>query len=254
MKQQTTRIGLIGYGQIGKAVHAMIDKDAENGMEVVFIHDQYAGALQGVPDELVLEDLGGFMERQPNLVVEMAHPEVTRKWGKAIVEQSNYMLVSVTAMADPEVERMLQQTTRQCGTRVFIPHGGVVGMEQQFIRLRVVKIGAVQIADERVMDIWRLRFFQQRARDRTEIKSLLNYRRRRVQRARHQKIGCNSRLSAAAQQIGERVQLFRCRLGRKGNRQIPVKQREQFHYISALFHFGRIGQMSPPRLTNLCYF
>ena len=129
MKQQTTRIGLIGYGQIGKAVHAMIDKDVENGMEVVFIHDQYAGALKGVPDELALEDLGGFMERQPNLVVEMAHPEVTRKWGKAIVEQTNYMLVSVTAMADPEVERMLQQTTRQCGTRVFIPHGGVVGMD-----------------------------------------------------------------------------------------------------------------------------
>ena len=129
MSQQTTRIGLIGYGQIGKAVHAMIDQDPENGMEVVFIHDQVTAALNDVPEELIQEELGDFMKKKPDLVVEMAHPDVTRKWGKAIVEQTNYMLVSVTAMADPEVEEMLRQTTRQCGTRVFIPHGGVVGMD-----------------------------------------------------------------------------------------------------------------------------
>lgn len=129
MSQQTTRIGLVGYGQIGKAVHAMIDKDPDNGMEVVFIHDQAAAALKNVPAALALQDLGDFMKKKPDLVVEMAHPDITRQWGKTIVEQTNYMLVSVTAMADIEVEKALQETTRRCGTRVFIPHGGVVGMD-----------------------------------------------------------------------------------------------------------------------------
>ena len=129
MSQKVTRIGLIGYGQIGRAVHAMIDADASNGMEIVFIHDQFAEALQEAPDELVLEDLGDFEQKNPDLIVEMAHPDVTRQWGKTIVEKTNYMLVSVTAMADPEIEQQLQEATAQHGTRVFIPHGGVVGMD-----------------------------------------------------------------------------------------------------------------------------
>ena len=129
MSQKVTRIGLIGYGQIGRAVHAMIDADASNGMEIVFIHDQFAEALQEAPDELVLENLGDFEQKNPDLIVEMAHPDVTRQWGKTIVEKTNYMLVSVTAMADPEIEQQLQEATAQHGTRVFIPHGGVVGMD-----------------------------------------------------------------------------------------------------------------------------
>jgi aspartate dehydrogenase len=129
MSQKTTRVGLIGYGQIGKAVHAMIDKDPENGMEVVFIHDQSPAILEKIPGELALKELSAFMERQPDLVVEVAHPDITRKWGKTIVAQTNYVIVSVTALADPEVERDLVETTKKHGTRVFIPHGGVVGMD-----------------------------------------------------------------------------------------------------------------------------
>jgi len=129
MSQKTTRIGLIGYGQIGKAVHKMIGEQPDSGMEVVFVHDQSAAALDGVPDELVLEDLADFEAKSPNLIVEMAHPDVTRQWGKTILEKTNYMLVSVTAMADREVEQQLEETTRKRGTRCFIPHGGVVGMD-----------------------------------------------------------------------------------------------------------------------------
>ena len=49
MRQKSTRIGLIGYGQIGQVVHKMIDADADNGMEVVFVHDQMAAAVQTSP-------------------------------------------------------------------------------------------------------------------------------------------------------------------------------------------------------------
>jgi aspartate dehydrogenase len=129
MSQKMTRIGLIGYGQIGKAVHAMIDKDPDNGMEVVFIHDQSPAVLEKVPARLVLRELGNLMERNPDLVVEMAHPDITRNWGKMIVAQTNYVIVSVTALADPEVEELLVETSQKHGTRVFIPHGGVVGMD-----------------------------------------------------------------------------------------------------------------------------
>ena len=129
MPQKNTRIGLIGYGQIGCAVHQMIDKDPKNGMEVVFVHDQLTDRLADLPDALALKDLADFESRSPDLVVEMAHPMVTREWGKRILQKTNYMLISVTALADPEIEKMLEETTRKHGTRAFIPHGGVVGMD-----------------------------------------------------------------------------------------------------------------------------
>jgi aspartate dehydrogenase len=129
MAQKTTRIGLIGYGQIGTAVHQMIAADPANGMEVVFVHDQLAERLKDVPRNLVLEDLGKFADRKPDLVVEMAHPDVTRQWGAAILEKTNYMFISVTALADQGMEEKLLEITQRCGTRAFIPHGGVVGMD-----------------------------------------------------------------------------------------------------------------------------
>ena len=88
MSQQSTRIGLIGYGQIGQVVHKMIDADADNGMEVVFVHDQMAAAVQNLPADLCLADLSDFESRQPDLVVEMAHPDVTRQWGQTILEKN----------------------------------------------------------------------------------------------------------------------------------------------------------------------
>ena len=129
MAQASTRVGLIGYGQIGRAVHEMIEKDSDNGMSVVFVHDQMSDAIGSLPTDLVLEDLGDFASKTPDLVVEMAHPQVTRDWGRKLLEKTNYMLISVTALADPEIESMLESTTKEFGTRAFLPHGGVVGMD-----------------------------------------------------------------------------------------------------------------------------
>ena len=128
-KNDVTRIGLIGYGQIGAAVHDLIGANPAGGMEVVFIHDQDPSRLADVESDLALEDLGDFDSRSPDLVVEMAHPAVTREWGAAILQKTNYMFISVTALADAELESLLEETTREYGTRAFVPHGGVVGME-----------------------------------------------------------------------------------------------------------------------------
>ncbi len=129
MKHKTTRIGLVGYGQIGQAVHRMIEADTQNGMEVVFIHDRCPDAQAQAPPQLALEDLGDFTQSNPDLVVEMAHPDVSREWGCAILEKTDYLLVSVTAMADAQLEKQLLEAASRHGTRLFLPHGGVVGMD-----------------------------------------------------------------------------------------------------------------------------
>jgi phosphoglycerate dehydrogenase-like enzyme len=56
-----TKVGLIGYGLIGRAVHEMIEADPSNGIEVVFIHDAVEAALEGL-GPLALADLSKVRE------------------------------------------------------------------------------------------------------------------------------------------------------------------------------------------------
>ena len=132
MAKNTTRVGLIGYGLIGEAVRNMIDADAGNGMEVVFVNDQDTSRLKDLPAGLALEDLTGFGDRSADLIVEMAHPAVTREWGVKILEQTDYMFISVTALADQAIQDAIEATTAKHGTRAYVPHGGVAGMDALF--------------------------------------------------------------------------------------------------------------------------
>ena len=57
------------------------------------------------------------------------HPDVTRQWAATILSKTNYMFISVTALADAELEKTILDTAMANGTRAYVPHGGVVGMD-----------------------------------------------------------------------------------------------------------------------------
>ena len=129
MSDQKTRIGLIGLGQIGRDVYRRIQENPQTGMEVVFVHDQVAEAVADVPPELVLDDMNDFAAREPDLVIEMAHKEATKQWAPLILQKCDMMAVSVTVIADAESEALFKELTAKYGTRFYLPHGGVVGMD-----------------------------------------------------------------------------------------------------------------------------
>jgi aspartate dehydrogenase len=64
-----------------------------------------------------------------DLVVEVAHPEVSARLGVPILSCTSYMPCSVVALADEGLRNQLLATAEQAGTRLFIPHGTVVGMD-----------------------------------------------------------------------------------------------------------------------------
>jgi aspartate dehydrogenase len=128
----SARIGLIGLGYIGRYIYEQITSRPELGLEVAFVHELAAERLSGVPPEVVLKDIQAFASRRPDLVVEMAHPEVSRRHGEMFLRESDYMPLSMTAFADADLERRLVETARRNGTCLFIPHGAVVGLENIF--------------------------------------------------------------------------------------------------------------------------
>lgn len=124
------RIGLIGHGYIGKYVYEQIStRSVELGLQLGFVHDGRPDVLAEIPDDLALKDLSDVESRQVDLIVELAHPDVTRQHGERFLTITDYMPLSVTAFADAELNDRLQAVARDAGHRIFIPHGAVVGME-----------------------------------------------------------------------------------------------------------------------------
>lgn len=124
-----TRVGLIGLGFIGSQVYERVCAQPDLGLEVAFVHNRSPGRLQGVPAELVLEDLAQSPGRRADLVVEMAHPEYTRRYGEHFLSHSDYLPLSVTALADDGLRERLRGQAQRSGRHLYIPRGALMGTE-----------------------------------------------------------------------------------------------------------------------------
>ena len=100
MTTTKARIGLVGFGYIGSYVYSQIASRPELGLEITFVHDLAPERLAGLPPEAVLKDLKDFASRRPDLVVEMAHPGVTRQFGEMFLQKTDYLPLSITAFSD----------------------------------------------------------------------------------------------------------------------------------------------------------
>lgn len=123
------RVGIVGFGLIGSYVYEQIVARPELGLDVAFVHNRSPEKVAHLPPDVVLEDLADFGRRDPDLVVELAHASVTVAHGAAFLRKTDYMPLSLTALADAELERALLDTAQAHGTRLYIPHGAVVGLE-----------------------------------------------------------------------------------------------------------------------------
>jgi aspartate dehydrogenase len=123
------RIGLIGYGYIGRYIYEQVTTRPELGLDIGFVHNRSPGRVADLPADVVLPDLAGFAERDVQLVVELAHPDVTRHHGADFLGATDYMPLSLTAFADAALEQRLLGIARDAGTRLFVPHGAVIGLD-----------------------------------------------------------------------------------------------------------------------------
>ena len=124
-------IGIIGYGYLGKALHQGL---ADTGVEVSRIFNRSAERLAGLPDKVATTDMNEFMNAVVGLklVVELAHPDISKDWGERILEHSDYMPCSVAALADRALKERMLTTAANAGTRLLVPHGAVVGIDNLY--------------------------------------------------------------------------------------------------------------------------
>ena len=122
------RIGLIGFGFIGAELYRRIAA-SDRRDEVVFIHSRSRERLAGLPEEVILDDLSAAPDRSPDLIVEMAGPEVSCQYGTAFLAFADYMPLSLTALADEALCDRLTDAAGRSGRSLLVPHGALVGLD-----------------------------------------------------------------------------------------------------------------------------
>ena len=120
------RVGLIGYGFIGKAIYQRILENSDH-METAFVYTRDFKSLEGVDESHVIDRLEEAGSREPDLIVEMAHASITHAHGPRFLSFADYMPLSVTALAKDNVFTSIKDTAEAYGHQLYLPVGALVG-------------------------------------------------------------------------------------------------------------------------------
>jgi len=122
---------MIGYGQIGQALHTAIrDGVAGGAAEVVVVLVRDRSRHTPIVATPITDDLDEFLGFDVDLVVEVAGHAALRDYVLAVLEAGcDLLTVSVGAFADPAFLESVESTARRTGRRVLVPSGAIAGLD-----------------------------------------------------------------------------------------------------------------------------
>jgi len=118
------RIGVVGYGHLGQYLVENILKHPDLELAWVWNRSELHGRVQ---ENYILKDLADCANGDPDVIVEVAHPDITKQFGAKFLAASDFMIGSPTALADVELETVLAGAA--CKHGLYIPSGALWGGE-----------------------------------------------------------------------------------------------------------------------------
>eukprot|EP00003_Mantamonas_plastica_P011470 TRINITY_DN2118_c3_g1_i4.p1 TRINITY_DN2118_c3_g1~~TRINITY_DN2118_c3_g1_i4.p1 ORF type:complete len:198 (+),score=39.94 TRINITY_DN2118_c3_g1_i4:86-595(+) len=83
-----------------------------------------------IDPSLILDDLNDVTKHQVDIIVEVAHPSITKEYGPLFVSHADYFVGSPTAFADQDVEDALRAAAEnEQGHGVYVPSGAFWGSQ-----------------------------------------------------------------------------------------------------------------------------
>lgn len=127
---QRKRIGIIGAGVIGKAIHDDVAVSGLAEVAYVLVSGTHRDADRAPElQRLMVSDPEIALSRPVDLVVEAAHPDVLAALAPRILASADLCGFSCSALSRPQTEQAISETARANGTRFFLPHGAVLGLD-----------------------------------------------------------------------------------------------------------------------------
>jgi aspartate dehydrogenase len=132
------KVGVIGYGSIGREIIAAIRRQEIPNAKVVALFDKESQVIGSVEyDNRQLHLFSDFKEfyNSPiysglDIVIECASKGAVREYGKIIIESKKDLIVlSVGAFSDIKFLSELQNLSNLNNTRILVPTGAIAGLD-----------------------------------------------------------------------------------------------------------------------------
>jgi aspartate dehydrogenase len=128
MTQNTVKtIALAGCGLIGG--HIAQAASDQGFARVVAVSDPNPEASAKIPDAKVLAQAPDLADLPVDLVIEAANAEVVKAMASRVLQKHDFLIFTVTPLADPDFEKEVRQICQKHQTRLFIPHGAILGLD-----------------------------------------------------------------------------------------------------------------------------
>lgn len=123
------KIGFIGYGTIGKQIVKQVQQEKNYSIEFVVIGDDREKDEQELP---YVKEITSDLFEKVDLVVEVAHADIIEKYGEKILRSADLLAFSTTAFSNEELYKRILESSKKYGTKVYIPHGAILGLDGLF--------------------------------------------------------------------------------------------------------------------------
>ncbi|XP_048846337.1 aspartate dehydrogenase domain-containing protein isoform X3 [Brienomyrus brachyistius] len=124
-------VGVVGYGHLGQYLVERIQKEGHSlGLRLVFVWNRNPQKLRAsVPEELILDQLSHFPEKNADLIVEVCHPQVVKDFGAQFLSHAHFLVGSPSALSDLQLNKQLRQTAQHHGKTLYVPSGALWGSQ-----------------------------------------------------------------------------------------------------------------------------
>ncbi|KAK2714053.1 hypothetical protein QYM36_008596 [Artemia franciscana] len=126
-KGEKMKIGILGFGHIGQYLYEHLSKNQD--YQIVFVWNRTKEKIICVPQELILDDIDAVSEQDVELIIEVAHPDITKTFGEKFLDNCSYFIGSPTALANAETYKRLKTASERSGNPVYVPCGALWGAE-----------------------------------------------------------------------------------------------------------------------------
>jgi len=124
------KIALVGCGTIGSYI---AKSAAENKFaDTAFVYDADPEKAKAIPGAHVLKDPAAVAECGADLVIEAATDKAVHAVAPQVLKKTDMLVFSITSLADDDFRASVQEICRNHKTRLYIPHGAILGLDGIF--------------------------------------------------------------------------------------------------------------------------
>jgi len=128
------RIGILGFGHLGQFIYTYFKNECtNNNYQIIFIwnrsKDIFLKYDNEFKQELIVSTVEEGLKRSPDLVIEVAHPDIIEKYAEKILDVCDLFIGSPTSLADVSIEKLLRKKTIESGHVIYIGTGAFWGAD-----------------------------------------------------------------------------------------------------------------------------